>query len=91
MQDNEILCWDLRNYGSILHIVKRNASSNQRYYFDTSSDFTALATGDDSGILRFYDLNSSPPGEDKVLTCTAQFQAHDNCVNGVGCVLYLLA
>ncbi len=33
-QDPEILCWDLRNPGSILFTVKRDVQTNQRIYFD---------------------------------------------------------
>ena len=29
-----MLCWDLRNPGTILYQMKRNVTTNQRIYFD---------------------------------------------------------
>lgn len=88
LQDPEILCWDLRNYGSICHIVKRNCFSNQRIYFDIDFEKNILITGDE-GYIKFYDLKS-PPNDDKSLSSLSEFISAENCVNGVGYVLPIL-
>lgn len=84
-QDNEILCWDLRNYGTVLHVINRTCGTNQRCYFDINFEHNLLVTGDDEGQVKVFDLNGEP-SEDKALACGSQFEAHRNCVNGVGCV-----
>ncbi len=33
-KDPEILCWDLRSPGKILHTMMRQVATNQRIYFD---------------------------------------------------------
>ena len=33
-QDNEILCWDMRNPGRVLYRLVRSVTTNQRIYFD---------------------------------------------------------
>ena len=33
-QDQEILCWDVRNTGRVLYSVLREVTTNQRVYFD---------------------------------------------------------
>lgn len=87
LKDSEILCWDLRNYGSILHIIKRNCTTNQRIYFDINFEKDLLATGDSDGIVRLFDLKTASD-EDNHLQCSGQFRSHDNCVNGVRLVAF---
>lgn len=43
--DNDIVCWDLRNVGEILYSVERIVTTNQRIYFDISSDGKYLVSG----------------------------------------------
>ncbi|OTF80036.1 hypothetical protein BLA29_012691 [Euroglyphus maynei] len=83
-KDQEILCWDLRNYGEILHIIRRNCPTNQRIYFDINFQHNILATGDDQQV-RFYDLNNqqSMDNNNRVLKPFNEFHSHNNRVNGV--------
>lgn len=88
MQDDEILCWDLRNYGTILHIIKRSCRTNQRVQFDLDYHNGFLTTGDDRGIITFYDVNSNitdkDDDDDKLIPQINQFKSHSCCANGVG-------
>lgn len=43
--DNDIVCWDLRNIGQTLYSAKRTVTTNQRIYFDISSDGKYLISG----------------------------------------------
>lgn len=44
-KDPEILCWDLRNPGSILFTVNRTVATNQRIYFDLDATGRHLISG----------------------------------------------
>lgn len=33
-KDNEIICWDMRNLGAVLHTFERFVDTNQRIYFE---------------------------------------------------------
>lgn len=87
-KDDEILCWDLRNYGTILHIIKRSCRTNQRVQFDLDYHNGFLTTGDDRGIITFYDVNSNitdkDDDDDKLIPQINQFKSHSCCANGVG-------
>jgi len=50
--DNDIVCWDLRNVGQTLYSVERKITTNQRVYFDISSDGKYLVSG-----LTIFSLN----------------------------------
>ena len=78
------MCWDLRNYGTILHVIKRSCLTNQRFYFDINYDYNLLTTGDNDGQITIYDLNAQPQKDDKLLSSYNQFKSHNDCVNGVG-------
>lgn len=86
LQDDEILCWDLRNYGTILHVVKRSCSTNQRFVYDINFEQSLLATGNDTGQVAIFDLQSEPQGDSKLLPSVCQFDSHQRCTNGIGCV-----
>ncbi|KAH7641489.1 Telomerase Cajal body protein 1 [Dermatophagoides farinae] len=83
-KDQEILCWDLRNYGEILHIIRRDCPTNQRIYFDVNFQHNILATGDDQQV-RFYNLyqQSTLDSDNKVLKPFNEFHSHNNRVNGI--------
>ena len=84
IKDSEILCWDIRNIGTVLFVIKREVNTNQRIYFDLSPDCQHFATGNDSGIVSVYDLNQTK----EVLEPINTFEAHKDCVNGVRYVSY---
>ena len=37
LQNDEIMCWDLRNPGKVFSSLKREVDTNQRIYFDLFS------------------------------------------------------
>ncbi|XP_005111944.2 telomerase Cajal body protein 1 [Aplysia californica] len=84
-KDAEILCWDMRNTGKILFSVLRDVKTNQRMYFDLSQSGRYLTTGNHDGSVAFWD--TLLPGEEVngevFLKPCSQFQAHEDCVNGV--------
>lgn len=83
-KDPEILCWDVRNLGTVLHVIKRSVNTNQRIYFDISPDGKYLVTGCHEGLISFYDLSVADalPAE-TLLSPLTLFKAHKDCVNGV--------
>lgn len=50
-QDPEILCWDVRNLGSVLSVMKRHADTNQRMFFDIDPAGDYLMTGNTDGSI----------------------------------------
>ena len=50
-KDSEIICWDIRNPGSVLFTVKREVATNQRIYFDISPDSRYFVSGN---IMLFF-------------------------------------
>ncbi|KAF7236745.1 Telomerase Cajal body protein 1 [Varanus komodoensis] len=83
-KDVEILCWDLRRPGDVLFSMRRTVATNQRLYFDLDPSGSYLLSGDTEGLVTAWDTTqppSSAPGP--VLQPTLQFQALQDCVNGV--------
>ncbi|CAG2158042.1 unnamed protein product, partial [Oppiella nova] len=80
-KDSEILCWDLRNIGHVLSVINREVNTNQRIYFDLSSDSKYLVTGSDTGFVATYDINCE--ASDEIMKPLNTFSAHKDCVNGV--------
>lgn len=58
-KDNQLLVWDLRNITEPIVAMQftRTVDTNQRIYFDVSSDEKWLTSGDTTGIIRAWDLN----------------------------------
>lgn len=58
-KDNQLLVWDLRNVTEpvITGQFTRVVNTNQRIYFDVSSDQNWLTSGDTSGIIHAWNLN----------------------------------
>ncbi|RWS31061.1 hypothetical protein B4U80_05124, partial [Leptotrombidium deliense] len=83
-KDDEILCWDLRNYGDVMFAMQRSVTTNQRIYFDVSPDGCFLVSGNDDGTATFWDLCSySINSNDKYLPALKHMKVHSDCVNGV--------
>lgn len=63
-RDDEILCWDTRNWTKVYAVLKRNGSStgvrttNQRLYFDVNSSSTMFGIGNESGQVMLWDIKS---------------------------------
>lgn len=58
-KDNQIMVWDLRHIAEPVLIGQftRMVSTNQRIYFDISSDYNWLVSGDTSGVIHAWNLN----------------------------------
>uniref|UniRef100_A0A8D8U321 WD repeat-containing protein 79 n=1 Tax=Cacopsylla melanoneura TaxID=428564 RepID=A0A8D8U321_9HEMI len=84
--DSEILCWDLRNPGCVLYSFPRDVSTNQRVYFDLTSCSNYLLSGNTTGDVSIWSLNSNLPTcpyEESPQEPLYKFSAHQDCTNGV--------
>lgn len=57
-KNNLLIFWDVRNTAKPLLELSRNVDTNQRIYFDVSSDESWLLSGDTSGMVRAWDIKS---------------------------------
>ncbi|XP_015363453.1 PREDICTED: telomerase Cajal body protein 1 [Diuraphis noxia] len=84
--DNDIVCWDLRNVGQTLYSVERTVTTNQRIYFDISSDGQYLVSGNCTGEISTWKLDHNiekSDGVESVLPLNSKISVHNDCVNGV--------
>lgn len=79
-KDNEIICWDMRYPGAILHKLMRFVNTNQRMYFDIDSSGKYVVSGNHDGTVSVWDTCAS---SDVILPCHMTYIAHDDCVNGI--------
>lgn len=58
-KDNQIMLWDLRRIAEpvLTGQFTRTVTTNQRIYFDISSDQNWLVSGDTTGIIHAWNLN----------------------------------
>ncbi|XP_034612962.1 telomerase Cajal body protein 1 [Trachemys scripta elegans] len=83
-KDPEILCWDLRQPGRVLFSMHRTVATNQRLYFDLEPSGQFLLSGTTEGLVSVWDTAQPPTGDPKpVLEPVLQFQALQDCVNGI--------
>ncbi|XP_078234622.1 telomerase Cajal body protein 1 isoform X2 [Pogona vitticeps] len=83
-KDAEILCWDLRQPDRVLFSVCRTVATNQRVYFDLDPSGTFLVSGSTEGLVTVWDTTRPPgSGPRSVLPPVLQFQALQDCVNGI--------
>lgn len=81
-KDPEILCWDIRNPGQVLFTINRTIETNQRIYFDLSSDGTYLVTGSTDGIVKSFNTKERIDKNENLLKPYKSWKAHDDCANG---------
>lgn len=84
-KDDEILCFDLRNLGQVLFVLRRPMTTNQRIQFDLSADGRYLFSGDTTGNVHVWDLlkfEENSFDDDGSLTTIRSFKAHDQAVSG---------
>uniref|UniRef100_T1J4T9 WD repeat-containing protein 79 n=1 Tax=Strigamia maritima TaxID=126957 RepID=T1J4T9_STRMM len=81
--DPEILCWDLRNPGTVLYTMERNVTTNQRMYFCSDKSGEYILSGHNNGAISVWDTNVDNL-DDVPLPPKLTFQGHDDCVNGIG-------
>ncbi|XP_046851932.1 telomerase Cajal body protein 1-like [Xenia sp. Carnegie-2017] len=79
-KDNEIICWDLRNPGDVLFVMKRSVKTNQRMYFDVDSSGKYIVSGNHDGTVSIWDTCAS---SNVILPCLMTYKGHNDCVNGV--------
>ncbi|XP_067014446.2 telomerase Cajal body protein 1 [Anabrus simplex] len=85
-KDSEILCWDLRNLGTVLYTMEREVENHQRIYFDISSDGHYLMSGGTNGKVTVWDLQQPPVSSSTnhpILPSLNRFQASNDSVNGI--------
>lgn len=83
-KDPEILSWDLRQPGQVLFSMMRSVTTNQRMYFDLETSGHYLVSGNTEGVVSVWDTTLPPTGNEyPILEPVLQFQAHQDCVNGV--------
>ncbi|XP_045201008.2 telomerase Cajal body protein 1-like [Mercenaria mercenaria] len=86
-KDNEILCWDMRNPGQILFSLLRTVITNQRIYFDITSDSKYLVSGSHDGTVLVWDTSIAPVQlnihSDPIIQPAVAFEGHSDTVNGI--------
>nr|CAD7403749.1 unnamed protein product [Timema poppensis] len=84
-KDTEILCWDMRYPGTFLYTMHRPVQTNQRVYFDLTSDGRYLLSGTTEGDVLVWDLTLPPVDQspDPLLQPIKTFHAHKDAVNGI--------
>lgn len=55
-KNKQLLFWDIRNTTEPILEFSRNVNTNQRIYFDISTDDSCLVSGDTSGIVHAWDI-----------------------------------
>ncbi|KAI8589715.1 WD40-repeat-containing domain protein [Geranomyces variabilis] len=73
---NSIICRDLRNSGDVLATFARSGNTNQRIGFSLDPSGRCLSTGDDTGHILVYDLQTK--------AMLKKFQAHNDTVSSAG-------
>nr|CAD7423597.1 unnamed protein product [Timema monikensis] len=91
-KDTEILCWDMRYPGTFLYTMHRPVQTNQRVYFDLTSDGRYLLSGTTEGDVLVWDLTVPPVDQspDPLLQPIKTFHAHKDAVNGIRQVFFFI-
>ncbi|XP_031621676.1 telomerase Cajal body protein 1 homolog [Contarinia nasturtii] len=78
-KDNQLMLWDLRHIAEPVQTAQftRLVNTNQRIYFDISSDTNWLMSGDTSGIIHAWNLNDLSAVQEQT------YSVHRDCCNGV--------
>ncbi|XP_070539017.1 telomerase Cajal body protein 1-like [Ptychodera flava] len=87
-KDSEILCWDIRNPGVVMFRMIRDATTNQRMYFDIDCTGQFVVSGNQNGTVTVWDTTVAAVAEhnadtEPVLPPVLSYFAHGDCVNGV--------
>ena len=76
-KDDDILVWDMRNPGQLFAKLHRKVDTNQRIYFDISSDGKYVLSGGTNGTI--YAWNLDEYGRE----VSAFAKMHEDCINGL--------
>ena len=71
----------MRNPGTLYTTLRRTVDTNQRIYFDISSDGKYVISGSTDGSVRAWDLDLAKE--------VCKFQMHQDCANGLDIHPYL--
>ncbi|XP_063223345.1 telomerase Cajal body protein 1 isoform X2 [Bacillus rossius redtenbacheri] len=84
-KDPEILCWDMRYPGTVLFSAHRAVHTNQRVYFNQTSNGKFLLSGTTEGSVIVWDTTGTPEATsgDPVLRPCKVFPVHKDAVCGV--------
>jgi len=82
-KDGELVGWDLRQPGRVLHTLQREAATNQRVQFTLSPCQQLLASAGTDGSVRVWRLADAPDAQGVVAPCRA-WLLHGDAVTGVG-------
>ncbi|CAG7833837.1 unnamed protein product [Allacma fusca] len=74
--DSSLLCWDLRNMSNEYKVYKRVVKTQQRIYFELTTDDKYLISGGTDGIVRLWD--TSKENQEPHL-----IPSGSECINGV--------
>jgi len=80
-KDNEIICWDLRQPGSVLWTVNRIVSTNQTVAFSQRDNY--LGSGGTDGSVRIWDMSGPVQNEARVLEPIMGWSLHTDSVVGI--------
>lgn len=82
-RNNEMLCWDLRNPGTVLYSIQgRQADTNQRIQFSISPDGNDLVSGGTDGCVSVWQQDQNIVCEEN-LEMKQKIKLSVDCVNGV--------
>ncbi|CAD1476497.1 unnamed protein product, partial [Heterotrigona itama] len=81
-RNNEFLCWDLRNPGTVLYSLEgRQSDTNQRIQFDIMHNGKEIVSGGTNGDIIIWELPESTNCED--LNVTHEINLSHDCINGI--------
>ena len=69
-KSNSIDCWDIRASESVLYSIHRPAFTQQRLYFDVSSDGNFVYSGDTDGNLLTFDCGTRETQLKRINSCS---------------------
>ncbi|XP_014204964.1 telomerase Cajal body protein 1 isoform X2 [Copidosoma floridanum] len=82
-RNGELLCWDLRNPGAVLHCLgDRQSDTNQRIWFDLAFNGEEIVSGGTDGLVRLWKITSDQPIDEDICP-TYKIKISKDCVNGV--------
>jgi len=80
-KDNEIICWDLRQPGSVLWTVNRVVNTNQKVAFSLRDNY--LGSGGTDGSVRIWDMSGPVQSDTRLLEPIMGWSLHTDAVVGL--------
>lgn len=82
-KDNEVLCWDLRQPGTVLYTLQREVNTNQTIQFSLSPCEKYISSANTDGSIRIWDLERQADCVTGVLEPITGWLLHGDASNGV--------